>query len=438
MSVDILLPLSPPGRGGEGFVSNHRRAYAALLTRITAHDVYPIPVRQSVTLEHLAGRTPAAFILRSLPRLPLAYVIPSSASDDEYEVRLLDLDLAPEQRAQVTLLLIGTDPGAAKGRGLHFPMVVKTFPVKSSADQLAKTFEKEGANVDVVHQRRWTAFYFRQALGFDTECRESFPYFAVVPNNPFLWECFRNSLVLALLTTLTTTILCLPLARWFTRYRFRGRTILSSLLLVPLILPPFVGAIGMERLLGRFGTLNLWLVQLGLEAADKPIDWLGGGGFVGVVLMQVLHLYPILYLNVAAAWANIDPTLEDAARNLGAGEFHLFRTVTFPLLLPGYFAGATLVFVWAFTDLGTPLVFGVDAVIPVQIYNQVSDPQRTNPTAYALVVVTLVVTATLFYLVRWVVSRQAFIGGGKGARSRPHRRQLVKKNARSFTASFWR
>src|SRR5439155_11497447 len=189
----------------------------------------------------------------------------------------------------------------------------------------------------------------------------------------------------------------------------------ATLLLAPLLVPPFVGAVGLERFLNRFGSLNLWLVQIGLRSEfDPPIDWLGEGGFVGVVVLQVLHLYPILYLNLSAACANLDTTLEDAARNLGAGEWRVFRTVTFPLLLPGYFAGASLVFVWAFTDLGTPLVFNFRPVIPVQIYDQVSDPQRTNSVAYALVVVTLIVTMALFYGTRWLVGRQSFTGGGKG------------------------
>ena len=72
-------------------------------------------------------------------------------------------------------------------------------------------------------------------------------------------------------------------------------------------------------------------------------------------------------------------------------------------------------FVWAFTDLGTPLVFNQNKVIPVQIYDQVSDPQRTNSVAYALVVVTLTITALLFYTARWFVGRRSFSGGGKGA-----------------------
>jgi iron(III) transport system permease protein len=352
---------------------------------------------------------------------PVVYVVPGSASEDDFTVRLDGLGETAEQKAQVVAVLEQATPGNASGIPLQFPYDVRTFASRVRAEELATQLRKAGARAEVVRRRHWTDFYFRQALGFQVERQGRFPFFRLVPNNPFLWECLRNSLVLALTTTLATTLLCLPLARWFVRYRFAGRTFLATLLLVPLIVPPFVGAIGMERFLGRFGTFNLWLMRLGVLTPGRPIDWLGEGGFFGVMLMQVLHLYPILYLNLAAAWANVDPTLEDAARNLGAGESYLFRTVTFPLLLPGYFAGATLVFVWAFTDLGTPLVFGVESVIPVQIFNQVTDPQRTNSTAYALVVVTLLVTAALFYAARWVVGRSAYVGGGKGAVASPAR-----------------
>jgi iron(III) transport system permease protein len=349
---------------------------------------------------------------------PLAYVIPGSASDDEYHVRLTSLPEQPEQKSQVSLILFKLGPPVSSPVALSLPQTVMTFPGprKNSAEQLADQLRQAGAQAEVLRQRHWTAFYFQQALGFRFQRAESFPFFRLEPNSPALWECLRNSLALGVITTLATTLLCMPLAHWFTRYRFRGRGFLSALLLVPLIVPPFVGAIGLERFLNRFGTLNLWLLKLGvLKDEATPIDWLASGGFLGVVIMQGLHLYPILYLNLVAAWANIDTTLEDAARSLGAGESRIFRTITLPLLLPGYFAGASLVFVWAFTDLGTPLVFNQDRVIPVQIYDQVSDPQRTNAVAYALVVVTLLVTAALFYAARFVVGRQSFIGGGKGA-----------------------
>jgi iron(III) transport system permease protein len=348
---------------------------------------------------------------------PLAYVIPAAASDTDYEVRLVALGSEPEQKAQALVLLQNMNPDEALPAMLRLPATVRTFPGprKNAADQLAEKLRATGAQAEVVRQRHWTGFYFAQAVGFQVESAAGFPYFRLVPNSPFLWECLRNSLLLAAITTLATTLICLPLAYWFTHFQFRGRALLSMLLLVPLIVPPFVGGIGLERFLNRFGTLNLWLMHGGLVSHANPIDWLAGGGFLGIVLMQVLHLYPVLYLNLAAAWANLDPTLEDAARSLGAGEWRVFRTITFPLLLPGYFAGASLVFVWAFTDLGTPLVFNQNHVIPVQIYDQVSDPQRTNSVAYALVVVTLVITGLLFYGARWIVGRHSAVAGGKGA-----------------------
>ncbi len=339
---------------------------------------------------------------------PLAYIIPGAASEEEYVVRLHTLGETAQEKLTNAALL--ADLG---GGQLHLPRDVQAFPLEKSAKDLAGRFR--GAQVEVLHRRNWTAFYLDQALGFRLETASAFPFLTLHPNSPMLWECLRNSLALAALSTLATTLLCLPLAYGLTRYRLRGKGLLTTLLLVPLLLPPFVGAIGLQHLLGRFGTVNLTLMRLGLLSPDQPLDWLGESGFFGVAIVQVLHLYPILYLSLAAAWANIDPTLEDAARNLGAGEWRVFRSVTFPLLLPGYFAGASLVFVWAFTDLGTPLVFQFSRVIPVQIYDQVSDPQRANAVAYALVVVTLLITAILFYAARWLVNRRSYLGGGKGA-----------------------
>jgi iron(III) transport system permease protein len=347
---------------------------------------------------------------------PLVYVLPGAASEESYRVVLTSLGTASEQKVRVLETVLKDNPEILTANQ-RLPIPVRTFPGarRTNAEQLAQQVRAAGGEAEVVREVAWTPFYFDQTLGFRVVGSSRFPYFRLEPKAPYIWECLRNSLLLGALTTFLTTLLCLPLAYWFTRLRFPGRNGLAALLLVSLILPPFVGAIGLQRFLDRFGTLNLWLMSLGWMDPAAPADWLGGGGSVGVVIMQVLHLYPILYLNLAAAWANVDPTLEDAARNLGAGEGRIFRTITFPLLLPGYFAGASLVFVWAFTDLGTPLVFNLNAVIPVQIFDQVSDPSRTNAVAYALVVVTLLVTAALFYAARWVVGRHSYITGGKGA-----------------------
>ena len=242
---------------------------------------------------------------------------------------------------------------------------------------------------------------------FIADHRFSLKYFELLLASPLQRQSLLNSFAIALVTTGLATLITLPLANVVTRFRFCGKGWLSALLLVPMIMPPFVGAIGLKQLLGRFGSLNLLLMRLGLIAPDQPIDWLGQGGFWGIILLQTLNLYPILFLNLSAAMANVDPALREAAQNLGAGSWRLFRTITVPLILPGYFAGAIIVFIWAFTDLGTPLIFGYSRVVPVQIFDAVND-LNTNPLGYALVVVVLALTTALFLISKQVLARKRY------------------------------
>ncbi len=222
----------------------------------------------------------------------------------------------------------------------------------------------------------------------------SIGFFRLLLANPATRELMLNSLALAACTTVITFLFTLPLAFALARYEFPEKALYAALLLVPMVMPPFVGAIGTRLIFSRFGPVNLVLMRLGL--IEDPIDWLGAGGFWAVVALEVLHLYPIMYLNIASALANVNPALEEAGRNLGARGWRLFRTVTLPLMLPGVFAGASIVFIWAFTDLGTPLMLGYHRVVAVEIFNLVNDIGG-NPMGYALVVFTLVLTVGLFY-----------------------------------------
>ena len=241
---------------------------------------------------------------------------------------------------------------------------------------------------------------------FVIEGRFTLRFFGLLLENPVAVRSLGVSFVLAGLTTLGTTLVSLPLAHAFTRLTFRGQSLLGALLLLPMVMPPFVGAIGLKQLLARYGSVNLLLIDLGLVDPARPPDWLGGGGFWGMVILQVLNLYPVMYLNVSAALANVDPSLREAAQNLGAGPWRLFRTVTLPLILPGWFAGAIIVFIWAFTDLGTPLILGVSQVVPVQIFDAISEI-NTNPVGYALVVFVVVLTLLLFLLSKHVLARRS-------------------------------
>jgi iron(III) transport system permease protein len=224
-------------------------------------------------------------------------------------------------------------------------------------------------------------------------------FFQLLLENRLYRLSLVNSFEIALLSTFFTALVSIPLAVLFNRYRFPLRDWLRPALLAPLILPPFVGALGIKHIFARFGALNLLLAKLGLLSLAHPIDWLGASGFAGIVILEVLHLFPIFFLGLSAALANIDPSLLDAAANLGASAWRRFLTITLPLARPGLFAGACIVFISAFTDLGTPLILNFSATVPTQIFNASADA-NSEQIGYAFVVATLVLVMIFFLLVR--------------------------------------
>ena len=231
-------------------------------------------------------------------------------------------------------------------------------------------------------------------------------YVREVFRNPIYIEGLRNALLLAIASTAAAFVLSVPLAWVADRFDFAGKKFFSALLLAPMILPPFVGAIGVRKLMGEQGSLNTLLQDVGLLGRDHAVDWLGQNRFWGIVALNALHLYPVLYLNVAAALANIDPAMEEAAENLGCTGFKKFLKVTLPLITPGVFAGGTIVFIWAFTELGVPLIFDYTRVTSVQIFYGIKDI-GTNPLPYALTAVMLVSTVLLYALSRALFGRKA-------------------------------
>src|SRR5438270_6879719 len=112
---------------------------------------------------------------------PLAYVFPGSASDEEYRVRLLAFGDTPQEKAQVLAALAKLRSGAPQVESLSLPFTVQSFPGarKSNAQQLADQLTKAGGKAEVVVERHWTGFYFQQAVGFEFEKRDYFPYFTV-------------------------------------------------------------------------------------------------------------------------------------------------------------------------------------------------------------------------------------------------------------------
>lgn len=225
--------------------------------------------------------------------------------------------------------------------------------------------------------------------------------FAAFFSDGFYLRALWKSLVLGVATVAASSIIGIAVAFLLVRYDFAGRRLLSYLTLIPIISPPLVGTLGFTFILGRAGSINVLL----MDVFDmlKPINFLYG--IHGVVLVETLHLFPMITLNVVDALGKIDPALEEAAESVGARGWRKFRTVTLPLMTPGYVAGALLVFIWTFSDFATPLILGVQDLLAPQAYlNIVQFVDRRIFRMGIVISALMVMLAVVFLLVarRWV------------------------------------
>ena len=203
---------------------------------------------------------------------------------------------------------------------------------------------------------------------------------------------FWNSLWVSAATVVLASLFAVPLAVITARYRFPGGILVHTLGIVPLIMPPFVGAVAMQLLLGRNGTVNIWLKQ----SFGFTIPFMEG--LNGVILLEAIHYFPFILVNLAASLANVDRSMEEAAQNLGSSGLRLLRRIVLPLALPGYVAGALLVFVKVFDDVATPLLLGVKDMLAPQAYLRVTSIGIADPMGYVIAVVLIAISLAALWL----------------------------------------
>ncbi|NJE02696.1 iron ABC transporter permease [Thermococcus sp. MV11] len=229
-----------------------------------------------------------------------------------------------------------------------------------------------------------------------------------------------NSIIVAISVMILTTILGTIFAFVMARYDFPGKNIMRILLFVPLLVTPFVNVFIVKKMFLPNGLIN-WIFYdtLHIFPHRVVID-----GLVGVIIAQTLTYYPIVYLNAYASFINIDPTLEEQAENLGSRGFHLFRTVTFPLALPGIAAGATLVGIFSLEDLAAPIVFQGNPLarklMSFQIYSAFTSGFNVgSPQLAALALIMLTIAILMFLGIRKYVSMRQYAMLSKGGRWKP-------------------
>ena len=241
-------------------------------------------------------------------------------------------------------------------------------------------------------------------------------HFASFAQISLMRESFANSLYVATTTVVLATVIAVPLAYLTVRFQFRGAVFIQTLGVLPLVMPAFVGAAAMQLIFGRSGAVNLILKEH--FGFTLPIM----EGLNGVIFVETLHYFPFILLNLAASLAAIDSSMEEAAQNLGASGWRLFRKVVFPLALPGYIAGASLVFIKVFDDLGTPLVLNVTNMLAPQAYLRVTSIGLEDPIGYVICVILVAFSIGAMAGSWWFVKRRDFALVSRGGAQAPKRK----------------
>ncbi|WP_144424047.1 ABC transporter permease [Herbaspirillum hiltneri] len=224
-------------------------------------------------------------------------------------------------------------------------------------------------------------------------------------------EAFSNSLQVAFLSMLFASLIAVPLAWIATRMRFRGWLLVQVLGVLPLVMPPFVAAFALQPFLGANGAVNLLLQR-----------WFGFTlpfmeGMNGVVLVESIHYFPFVLLNLITSLRRIDLSMEESAVTLGSTRWRRFRRIVLPLALPGYVAGAAIVFMRAFEDLGTPLILGVTNMLAPLTYLRVMSVGVDDPLSYVIAMIMLAFSALTLYLAGYFLrdkdnAYMPYLGGG--------------------------
>lgn len=222
-------------------------------------------------------------------------------------------------------------------------------------------------------------------------------------------EALWNSLYISLLSVFVSALIGIPLAIIFNRYDFPGRGFFSTAAIMPMVLPSLVGVMAFMFLYGETGLIPNGIKDLfGLEKVPFKL-----GGVSGILIVHAYTMYVYFYMTVSSAINKIDPSLEEAAYNLGASKFKVFWKVTFPLLTPAIVAASLLVFMISMASFSAPfLLAGGYRVLSLQIYfSKINGDMEIAATQS---VILSVVSISFLIFMRWYQNRKDYRMATKG------------------------
>lgn len=210
-----------------------------------------------------------------------------------------------------------------------------------------------------------------------------------------------NSVKVSFLSSVIATLLGTVLAYIMRTTKIYGAKIITILLLVTMVTPPFLSSYAWIILLGRAGIITKWLNSIG-------VNYEGIYGFNGICFVFSIKLIPLVNLYVSGALKQVDKSLLEASSSLGGRGISKFFKVVFPLILPTILASAVLVFMRVISDFGVPSLIGEGyRTLPTLIYNlYTSDVQNNEPLAATICLATILITTIIFLIQRWLSNRK--------------------------------
>ncbi len=219
----------------------------------------------------------------------------------------------------------------------------------------------------------------------------------------YYMRAFGHSMFISLATTFFSMVLGIPLGFFTTRYKIKGSNLLTTLSVLALLSPTFIGAYSWITMLGRNGFLRNLFSSIGITL--PPIY-----GALGIILADSLQYYPFISLMLAGSLMTIDRSLEEASENLGARATKTFFSVTMPLVLPSLTGGALIVFMMSLSNFGTPMIIGGNyLVLPTLAYNMFTSEVGESPgMASTVSIILMLCAAVVIVLQTWASSRRKY------------------------------
>lgn len=248
----------------------------------------------------------------------------------------------------------------------------------------------------------------------------SFQHYIEVMNLPESLNIIKNTILLGIVTSTFSTGIGFFFAYGMTYLELPMKKIFNSVAILPIVSPPFVVALSAILLLGRRGFITRGI--LGIRNADIY-------GFHGLVLVQVLTFFPVAYLMLIGLLQRIDPSVEEAARDLGASRWDVFKTITFPLMVPGIANAFLVIFIQTIADFSNPMVIGGNfTTVAVQVYLQgIGNYDMGSATALSIILV--LISLSIFITQKYYISKKSYVTvTGKVSRER----EKIKEKSITF------